>query len=483
VRLLSASIGCLLLAACAGTPPPPVKFAPVVVPSAWSEGAGTATATATGAGAAWPGLFDDPILGSLMTRAAAANLDVSLARARVREARAQAGLVAAAGQPSLKVAGSIARERDSENAPRPVLVNRAGEIESSSRFDSLYQAGFDSSWEIDVFGARAHESAAARADVDALALGGGAMLATVCAEVARNYVALRAAQQHLVRARADLDAQDDMLVLARARRVGGYASEADVANAAARGARMAAQVPAYELEAKRALHRIAVLLGQAPGALTGELREPGPIPHARAGLAIGLPSELLRRRPDIARAERLVAAATARREAAIADLFPRVSLVGSAGLASVSASELFSGASLFARIGPTITWPILRRGQVTATIEVRGAQQEQALVVYRQAILNAFEEVENALAAIDAAGKREGALAVLVRESELALELATARYRGGMADFRAVLDARHGLALARGELAGSEAELATAAIALFKSAGGDWNAVPVQAGD
>ena len=500
MKWLSPSIACALLAACAGPAPPAPRFAPVLVPSAWSErGAITTAATATtattikapsaGAGAvtAWPQLFDDPILGALLTRAAAANLDVALAGARVREARAQAALVAAAGQVALDVTGSYARERDSLNAPRPVLVTRAGEVDSSSRFDSLYQAGFDASWEIDVFGARRHASDAARADVDAAVQEGGAMLATVGAEVARNYVALRAAQQQLVLARADLDRQNDMLALARSRRSAGYATGTEVANAALQGARMAAQVPLHALEAQRALHRIGVLLGQLPGAkvdqqrdeLQEQLRQPGPIPWPHAGLAsaaIAVPSELLRRRPDVKRAEQQLAAATARREAAVAELFPRFSLVGSAGLASVSASELLSGASLFARIGPTVTWPIFRRGQIGATIDVRGAQQEQAFVAYRLTIVNAFEEVENALAAIESAQQRQGALAVLVRESELALALATTRYRGGMTHFLSVLDARHGLAQARRELAGSDAELAIAAIALFKSAGGGWGA-------
>ena len=413
-----------------------------------------------------------------MTRAAAANLEVALAGARLREARAQAGAVDAAGQASLNFAGSYARERDSQNAPRQVAVNRAGEVEASPGFDSLYRAGFDAAWEIDAFGARSHASSAARADAAARAHEADAMLATVCAEVARNYVALRAAQQQLLLARADLASQNDMLALARARRSGGYASAADVASAAAQLARMAAQVPVHELEAKRALHRIGVLLGQPPGATVGglqaELREPGPIPHASNGSVIVVPSELLRRRPDVRRAERQLAAATARREVAVGELFPRISLTGTAGLASVSAGELFTGASLFARVGPTVTWPIFRRGQINAAIEVRGAQQEQAFVAYRQVILTAFEEVEHALAAIDSARQRRGALAASVRESELALELATARYRGGMSDLRPVLEAGHGLALARAELAAGEAELATAAIALFKSAGGDW---------
>ena len=494
MKVLLPSFACALLAACAGPAPPAPRFAPVLVPSAWSESGGVATAMATttpllkatpaDAVTAWPQLFDDAVLGALMTRAATANLDLALAGARVREARAHAGLVAAAGQASFNFSASYARERDSLNAPRPLLVDRAGDIEAaSSRFDSLYQAGVGASWEIDGSGTRSHASDAARAEVDALLHEGGAMLATVCAEVARHYVALRAAQQQRTLARADLDAQNAMLALLRSRRSAGYATGIEVANAAAQGARMAAQVPFYELEAKRALHRIAVLLGEPPGAmfsdLHGELRAPAPIPQARAGLAIAaivLPSELLRRRPDVQRAERQLAAATARREVAIAELFPRLALVGSAGLASVSATELLSGASLFARIGPTITWPILRRGQIATAIEVRGALQEHAFVAYRQVIVNAFEEVENALGAIDAAQQRRGALVVREGESALVLELATARYRGGMAHFLTVLDARHGLAQARRELASSDAELATAAIGLFKSAGGAWSA-------
>ncbi|MBC7452155.1 MAG: TolC family protein [Massilia sp.] len=466
-------LACAALAACAGAVPPAQHFAQPAVPALWSGQA--ARPAQLGADVVWGGIFDDATLTSLIQRASAENLDIWLANARLRESRAQSGLASAAGQATLDFTGSYARERDSQNAPRKVQVSRSGEVEpSSGGMDNLFQTGFDASWEMDAFDARAHARAAAHADLQALTFERAAIERTLCAEVARNYVLLRQFQQQLLIARSDLDAQNDAQALAESRRSAGLATGTDVARGAAQSARLEAQVALLALEAKKAVHRIAVLLGAPPHALLAELRAPGPIPHARGDVAIALPSELLRRRPDIARAERQLAAATERREVAIADLFPRISLVGTAGLASVSARDLFSSASLLTRIGPSITWPILRRDQISATIEIRGAQEEQAFIIYRKAILNAFDEVENALAEAAAAKARAPALAAVVQHSALALELAQARNRGGLADFRTVLDALHGAAQARSDQLANEAALATAAIALFKSAGGSW---------
>ena len=461
------------LVACAGAVPPAQHFAQPAVPALWSGQA--VRPVQLGADLVWGAIFDDATLTALIQRASADNPDIWLANARLRESRAQSSLAAAAGQAALSLTGSYARERGSQNAPQKVQVNRSGEVEpSSGGMDSLFQAGFDASWELDAFGARAHARAAAQADLQALTFERAAIERTLCAEVARNYVMLRQFQQLLLIARADLDAQNDVQALAASRRGAGLATGTDVARSAAQSARLEAQVPLLAREVTQAVQRIAVLLGAPPHALLAELRAPGPIPHARGDVAIALPSELLRRRPDIAHAERQLAAASERRDVAIADLFPRISLVGTAGLASVSARDLFSSASLLTRFGPSITWPIMRREQITATIEIRSAQEEQAFVLYRKAILNAFDEVENALAEAATAKERAPALAAVVRHSALALELAQARYRGGLADFRSVLDARHGAALARSELLANEAALATAAIALFKSAGGSW---------
>jgi multidrug efflux system outer membrane protein len=460
----------LLLTACAGTAPPPQALAEPAVPARWSESA-TAPAGLPQA------LFDDPVLAALTARALEANQDIALAAARLREARAQAGLVAAASQPSLQAHASYARERESANAPRAVMLTPAGEVETDrGRSENLYQAGFDAAWEIDLFGARRQAAGAAQADAQALAYDVEAVRQTVCAEVARQYVLLRAAQQQLVLARAELDIRNDLLKLAAARQQGGMASHAGAALAALQASRIDARMAGFELDAKTAMHRLGVLLGQPPGALRAELGATGALPAARANTAVSLPSELLRRRPDIRRAERQLGAATARRALAVTDLYPRVTLAGAAGVASVSGADLFSAASLFAHMGPSITWPILRRGQIVANIEVRGAQELAAYAAYRQAILVAFEEVENALAAVAAARTRSAALAGAVSEGELAAALAQARYQGGMADLRPVLEARIALAEARAERLLADAALASAAIALAKAAGGSWSA-------
>ncbi|WP_426113031.1 efflux transporter outer membrane subunit [Massilia sp. PWRC2] len=471
------AIACALLTGCAGTAPAPPQFAAAPIPPAWSEAA--PAPLLNGTTSVWPTLFDDPILSSLMERAALANLDLWLADARLREVRSQADVVGAAGQSALNVNASYARERDSQNVPQPLQVGRSGTVEPpSGRAESVYRVGIDAAWDIDLFGARSHAADAVHAEAQASGHARDAVLRTVCAAVAYQYVVLRAAQQQGLLARADLAAQTDLLALLRARLTGGMGAASDAAQEVARAAdqvaRLAAQDADHALEAKRAMHRLGVLLGQPTRALLGELGAVRPIPRARAALPLVMPSELLRRRPDIARVEQQLAAASARREAAIAELFPRLSLNGAAGLASVSAGELLSSASLLTRIGPTLSWPILRRQQITATIAVRQAQQEILFVQYRQAVAAAFEDVENALAALAAASAKNVAMTSAVRERALALELASARYRGGMSDLRSVRDGEHALAQARSEHASSEAALASAAIALFNAAGGNW---------
>ncbi|MDL2354371.1 MAG: efflux transporter outer membrane subunit [Pseudomonadota bacterium] len=468
---------CIALAGCAVAPAPVAPAAPVL-PAQWRSGAGAGMAVAH-ADIAWWERFDDAALTSLIRRAAAANLDVALASARVRETRGRAGIASAALRPGVRARAAATRERDSEHAPAPVLFGADGNPERpGARADNLFQAGFDASWELDVFGAGRQAALAAQADVDAVEFDLGAVRVTLFAEVARNYVVLRGQQQHIAAARADLADQSSAAGLVRARHAGGLASELDVVRSDAQVKLLAAQIAPLETGRRLTLHRLAVLLGQAPGALDAELAAARPIPLARPGLPTGLPSDLLRQRPDIRRAERQLAASAARMGVAAADLYPSFSLGGSAGLASVSAGDFFSVASLLWKVGPTINWPILRRGQVVASIAVHDARQQQALIAYRIVILNALEEVENAIAFYQDAQARQAALAAALQGQALALSLSRSRYLGGLADLRDVLDAQHRQAVLGSDVIQGEVDVATAAVALHKALGGGWCALP-----
>ncbi|WP_157662750.1 efflux transporter outer membrane subunit [Sulfuriferula sp. AH1] len=472
-RRIASGLLCIVLAGCAVSPPVNSLSAPDV-PARWTE-APESSASVPQAAVAWWTVFHDRELDSLIRRAGQSSLDIRLAQARLRETRARLSVASASLQPSVNATASYARERESINAPAPVLVNSDGQIESpTGQSENLFQAGFDASWELDLFGARHRSVEAAQAEVDSSTYDRGAVALTLFAEVARNYIAFRGFQQQILVARADLAAQQDMLNLVQARYAGGLATGVDVARAAAQVKHLAAQIPALETVRKNAVHRLSVLLGKSPGTLIAELSEIRPIPVARPDLSPGLPSDLLRQRPDIRRAEYRLAAATARLGVATADMYPRFSMNGAAGLASVSAGDFFNSASLLWKIGPTITWPILRGGQIVATIKVRDAQQQQAFIAYRQAILNGLEEVENAIVTYTQEQNRRAILADAVMENQRAVDLARSRYIGGLADFRDVLDMEHILSQARNALTRSDTALAIDLVALYKSLGGGW---------
>lgn len=462
------------VAACASAPSPPPP-APEL-PAQWSE-APHSKASISPAGLAWWRSFNDAQLDALVERAVRGNLDLQLAEARVREARARQKAAAASLWPALDAAASAMRERDSANSPGPVRVGPGGQIESRpGETENLFRAGFDASWELDVFGGRHRAVDAAQAELEASAYDRGAAIVTLVAEVARTYIELRGLQQQIALARTQLAAQRDLAGLTQARYAGGMATELDLARADAQLQLASAEPAALEAASREALHSLAVLLGEPPGALAEALGDVGPIPAAADPPPVGLPSDLLRQRPDIRQAERQLAAATARQDAAAADLYPRFSLLGSAGLASVAAGDFFNHASTFWAVGPSMTWPIFRHGQIVATIEVRDAQRQQALIGYRRAILNGLKEVETAIARLSREAERRSTLGAAVGLNRRAVELARSRYAGGLADFRDVRDAQLGLIRAQRELVLSETAAALDRVALYKALGGGWEA-------
>lgn len=445
----------------------------IPTPGTWNElPAGRGTSTDRAALARWWMAFHDPTLEGLVARAVDGNLDLKVAAARVLEARAARGIAASRALPQVDAAGDYSRSQRSEAIPP---FNAAGGSASfGPRAQNAFDAGFDAAWEIDVFGGVRRDEEAALAQVEAAEESQRDVLVTVVADVARNYVELRGTQRRLEILEATLASQRDSRDLARARFDAGLGSELDVTRAEGLLKATASERPELERLARRAVEALRFLLGGDPGALGPALDTPGPIPPLPPEIPSALPSELLSRRPDLRRAERELAAATARIGVATADLFPRFSIVGSYGRRSEDVADLNSSSSQLWTIVSRVRWPIFSGGRIRANIRVQEARQEQALRLYEKAMLLAVEEVENALSAQVRERRRQVDLGASVAATRRALELATERYTGGIESFLSVLDAQRSLYAAEDLLVQSESSAAVPLIALYKALGGGW---------
>ena len=425
---------------------------------------------------AWWQNFQDAELDSLIGRAVQSNLDLQIAQARVREARAQYSIAVADFFPTVDASGSYERQRQSHSQP---LFN-GFQIPSSAFQNNVYQAGFDASWEIDVFGGKRHAAGAARAKVDAFECGRRETLVTLLGEVARNYVDLRGDQRRLAIANENIEAQTKALAITQRRFSNGLTSNLDVQQASTLLATTRAEIPTLDTSIRASIHRLGVLLGQPPGALLAELSNAAPIPAAPPEVPVGLPSELLLRRPDVQRAGRELAAATENISVAKADWFPKFFLTGAAGFESVNSSDWFTSGSKFWSFGPTVQWRIFDAGRIRANIKVQNARQEQALAAYEQTALAAFEDVENGLVAYANEKIRRRSLQKAVDSSRKSLELADKLYANGLTDFLNVLDAERSLYQAQDALVQSDRTVSANLIALYKALGGGWETVEKQ---
>jgi multidrug efflux system outer membrane protein len=447
----------------------------LAVPAGWQEAQQKGVDARSAELARWWSTFNDPLLNSLVERAVRSNLDLRLAEARIREARASRVVTASGAWPTLNVSGSYTRNRASQNG---VAVPGEGTVivpSGGANLDqNFYQSGFDANWEIDVFGRVRRSVEAADATVEATVEDRRDVLVTLLGEVARNYIDLRGFQRQLAVARDNLKTQQDTLELTQVRFQAGLASDLDVAQQEAQLNTTASQIPTLESSLKQAAYALDVLLALQPGALWGEVVKETEIPTLPPEVLVGLPSDLLRRRPDIRRAERQLAAATAQVGAAMADLFPRFSLTGIAGLQSVSASDWLSRGSRFWSIGPTISWPVFDAGRIRATIEIRNAQQEQALTQYEKSILSAFQDVETALVNYANEQVRYRSLTDAVVANRRAVTMANELYIRGLNDFLNVLDTQRSLYVTESALTQSQATMATNLVALYKALGGGW---------
>jgi outer membrane protein, multidrug efflux system len=425
------------------------------------------------ANAAWWTALNDSTLDSLIAAAAENNLDLQQAQARIREARAQHAVVSGGQWPTLNADGQYQHQRYSQNAAPFNAFNIPG---FPWEFN-LYQVGFDASWEIDVFGGTRRAVETAAAQVQAAQEDKNAVLVSLLAEVARNYVELRGYQQERILAQRNVDAQNQSLELTRDRMNKGVGTQLDVARASALVDSTAASIPNYERDEWQAIHRLAVLTNQPLDKLL-YLHEASPIPATPDSVMAGIPADLLRRRPDIRRAERNLAVATARVGVAEAQLYPKFYITGMFSMQSASIDDVFDWRSRAFSIGPAISWPIFEAGRLRAAVVVKNAQQEQALLTYEQSVQSAIQEVRDELVAFAAEHRRRDSLARAVDADEESVELANQLYTQGLTDFLSVLDAQRQLYQAQDDLAQSDAKLDSALIALYKALGGGWENGP-----
>jgi NodT family efflux transporter outer membrane factor (OMF) lipoprotein len=407
----------------------------------------------------WWKRFNDPILNSLIERAIVANLDIRTATSAVRQARAARGITAAELFPQANTSGGY---------------RRGGSPDVPTR--GLWSAGLDASWEIDIFGGRRRSVEAADAQIDAAIENRRDVLISVVSEVAINYVNLRGTQRQIEIANGNLTLQKKNAELVRTlfNNGNGFNSRLDVAQADSSVASTASQIPGLEITARQTIYALSVLLGQSPADLLPELSVQNPLPVSPTDVPLGLPSDLLQRRPDIRRAEAQLHAATANIGVATADLFPRFSLTGSFGYQNGKAASLFDWASSSWSFGPGVTWPLFDAGRIFNNINVQNEQAEQAILAYRGVVLTALQDVENSLVAYVKEYERRAAIADAVTANHEALRLATLRYSNGETDFLQVLSAQQALFSTENALVQSDRTSVTNLISLYKALGGGW---------
>lgn len=477
----TATIAILALTTLAGCTVGPNHVAPdAKSPSTWPEPLESGLASDTADLREWWRTFNDPTLDSLIDRALADSLDLREAASRVREARALRGITAADRLPSIDARGAASYRRDSENAFED--FSSGGEGGNAGEETDLYEVGFDATWEIDLFGRVRRSVEAADADLGLAIESERDARVILVSEVARNYVELRSAQARLALARQNVRIQQDTLDISRDRFNAGISTELQVAQSEAQLESTRSRIPVLVTDLKRSIFRLDVLLGLQPGTLAPELESVAAVPPTPTDIPIGLPAELLRRRPDIRAAERALAAATARVGVAIADLYPRFTLSGSFGLSSEDSGNLFDADSRAWSAGPlAVRWPVFDAGRIRNNIKVQEERQEQALVSYERTVLGAYEEVANALVLYARVRERRESLALAVSADQRALDLANDLWARGLTDFLNVLDTQRALFLLQDELASSDAQVTTSLVALYKALGGGWDEHPLQA--
>jgi multidrug efflux system outer membrane protein len=423
----------------------------------------------------WWTRLNDTTLTSLIRRAELANLDLRAAVARVREARALRGVAKGGFFPDINLYGAYSRTQLSDNGFQLLPGgDPGGAVIETDPFNN-WTLGLDFSWEIDVFGRIRRTVEAADATLQASIEDYRDVLVTLYAEVASAYVDLRTFQKRISFAEANAQAQRSSLQLTRDRYRAGLTSALDVRQAESNLAQTEARIPLLEVGRQTSLNRLAVLLGVAPGALDDELGTPAPIPVPDEAVLVGIPVDLLRRRPDIRAAERSLAAQTALVGVATAELYPSFSLFGLIEFNSTETDNLFEDGSLGWNIMPSFRWPLFTGGKLRNRVRVEQARTDQALVAYELSILLALEEVNNSIIAYGRERERRDRLNEAAVASQQAVSLVETQYTSGLTNFQNFLDTQRSLFNQQDELASSQGQVVLNLIALNKALGGGWD--------
>ncbi len=413
----------------------------------------------------WWKVLDDPVLAELEKRAVEGNLELKTAFSRLRQARLRRGISSSDLLPSLDAGGSVRRQRNSESMPSAY----------GGKEQDYFIAQFDSSWELDVFGGIRRSVQAAQAELEAGRADLNDVLISVMGEVALNYIEVRTYQQRLEITRSNIGIQEKTYELNKSRYKAGLVDELDVQQSLRNLERTRSKVSRLESGLRAAKNRLAVLLGVSPGSLAEELSPVSEIPQVPARVAVGIPAEAMRRRPDIRRAERQVAAQSARIGVAAAELYPKFRLFGTIGLEALDAGDDYIDAqSRFWNLGPGFSWNIFHGRALRLNIELQTEKQREAVVRYKSAVLRAREEIEDALTAYAKEQMREECLEKAVSAAKRTEFLARDRYKAGLEDFYNVLDAQRSLLELQDELVQSRGQVASNLASLYKALGGGW---------
>ncbi|MFC3712153.1 efflux transporter outer membrane subunit [Sphingoaurantiacus capsulatus] len=423
----------------------------------------------------WRG-FNDPTLTTLVERGLAANLDISQAGSRLRQARASLRGTRGALFPTLSVGGSASRTIGRSDG---AFVDDNGNVTTTEGDQTRFQLGFDAAYEADLFGGTRRSIEAARADLAGSEASLRSTQLTIASEIALSYLDARFAQVQLRVARDSLASLDETVQIVDWRVQAGLVGSLDLEQARQLRAQTAGNIPQLEASYTAAVNRLAVLLGETPGAVTPLIDAAAARDIPLAPAASDIPADVLRRRPDISIAERSLAAETARIGVQTAQLYPALRLSGSFG-----GSGLSIGDSIDTSIGnliASITAPIFQGGQIRAAIEGQRAATDAALAAYRQAVLVALEETENALTQVAASERREREVLVADEASRNAVLLARSQYRAGLSDFQSLLESERSLLSSQESRVAARADRAIATVQLYKALGGGWQAAPLPA--
>lgn len=492
-RILACSISIAAVlgaAGCAGVGPDfhrPTNEAPARW-SDWHGGDAELALPDSESRGAWPadiwGAFHDPALKRLIEQARAANPDFKIAVLRVAEARMQESTVSAQRGIQVNASADVARRRDSEYGAQTRIANVIGGanpepiLRALGEPYSLYQPGFDASWEFDLWGRLRRSEEGARAATDEQAASLRQSQLSVAADVARNYFTMRSSERRLQLVEHELAIAEDEVRLLTAQQTGGLIDESAVIRERQQLEDLRSLVPQLQSQQAQAINQITQLLGAKPGDLNGELAlaDSGDFDPVLPDLRAGIPSEFAHRRPDIAAAEARLHNATANTGVAVADLYPRITLGASFGLQSVGTAKLGAWGARDWSVGPSISLPLFDHGRRTATITLRKLEQQEAAVSYQQTVLKAWHEVDDAVSSYVADVRHCAQLDEKVRRNEEELGLAMARTAHGTTSDLPSLDAQSALSRAQRDLAQSAAQRSIALVALYKALGDDGEA-------